>query len=172
VNRDLTEYGTAGTFSYPFTSGFSRQPLNGVKQPMSDPQIVPARAVLSVLVVDDSSEVRSLMRRILEGAGYLVCEAADGTQALSILSESTSVSAVVADIRMPNMDGWQLAAQLAKRSPRVPILFMSGYDVHLASATLPGPLLPKPFRAETLLERLNQLLKPEQKRASGELSRN
>jgi CheY-like chemotaxis protein len=132
---------------------------------MSDPQLVPARAVLSVLVVDDTSEVRSLMRRILEGAGYQVREAADGVQALSILGESTSVSAVVADIRMPKMDGWELAAQLAKRSPRVPILFMSGYDVHLASATLPGPLLPKPFRAETLLERLNQLLKPEQKSA-------
>jgi FixJ family two-component response regulator len=37
------------------------------------------------------------------------------------------LSAVVADIRMPKMDGWELAAQLAKRSPRVPILFMSGY---------------------------------------------
>jgi CheY-like chemotaxis protein len=132
---------------------------------MSDPQIGPARAVLSVLVVDDTSEVRSLMRRILEGAGYQVREAADGIQALSILGESISVSAVVADIRMPKMDGWELAAQLAKRSPRVPILFMSGYDVHLASTTLPGPLLPKPFRAETLLERLNQLLRPEQKSA-------
>jgi two-component system, cell cycle sensor histidine kinase and response regulator CckA len=132
---------------------------------MSDPQLVPARAVLSVLVVDDTSEVRSLMRRILEGAGYQVREAADGVQALSILGESTSVSAVVADIRMPKMDGWELAAQLAKRSPRVPILFMSGYDVHLASATLPGPLLPKPFRAETLLERLKQLLELKQKSA-------
>jgi CheY-like chemotaxis protein len=66
---------------------------------------------------------------------------------------------------MPKMDGWELAAQLAKRSPRVPILFMSGYDVHLASATLPGPLLPKPFRAETLLERLKQLLELKQKSA-------
>jgi hypothetical protein len=47
----------------------------------------------------------------------------------------------------------------------VPILFMSGYDVHLASATLPGPLLPKPFRAETLLERLKQLLELKQKSA-------
>jgi CheY-like chemotaxis protein len=132
---------------------------------MSDPPIVPERAAPSILVVDDTDEVRLVARRILEGAGYQVREAADGVQALSILSESTSLSAVVADIRMPKMDGWELAAQLAKRSPRVPILFMSGYDVHLASATLPGPLLPKPFRAETLLERLKQLLELQQKSA-------
>lgn len=111
-----------------------------------------------VLVVDDNDAVRTVARRALETAGYQVREAPSGVEALTILQQHGPVTAVIADIRMPHMDGWELAAQMAKYSPRMPILFISAYDAHWGSATLPGPILAKPFRAETLISRLSQLL--------------
>jgi CheY-like chemotaxis protein len=111
----------------------------------------------SVLVVDDNEDVRKLTCRILQFAGYQVREASDGYQALAVLNQSGPVDAVVADIRMPKMDGWELAARLAKRTPRPPILFISAYDAHIGSS-LPGPVLGKPFRSETLIDQLRQVL--------------
>ena len=127
--------------------------------PMAD------RSARCVLVVDDNAAVRAVVRRALETAGYQVWEAADGLEAWAILEQHGPLSAVIADIRMPNMDGWELAARLAKHSPRIPILFISAYDAHWGSATLPGPILAKPFRAETLIGRLSQLLTAEQRSA-------
>jgi CheY-like chemotaxis protein len=123
---------------------------------MSDPFTVRHRAP-SVLVVDDDEGVRGLIRRVLEGAGYQVWEAADGLQALGFLMQGV-VDAVVTDIRMPKMDGWELATHLAGMSPRLPILFISGYDAHAGTANLWGPILPKPFAAEALLDGVRQLL--------------
>jgi CheY-like chemotaxis protein len=110
-----------------------------------------------VLVVEDDEGVRVLTRRILEDAGYYVWEAPDGLQALGYLAQGV-VDAVVSDIRMPRMDGWELAAHLATLSPRLPILFISGYDAHIGTRTLPGPVLPKPFTPEALLASLQDLL--------------
>jgi two-component system, cell cycle sensor histidine kinase and response regulator CckA len=111
----------------------------------------------AVLVVDDEEALRVLTRRILEDAGYHVWEAADGLQALGFLTQGV-VDIVVTDIRMPRMDGWQLASHLAMMTPRLPILFLSGYDAHIGTRTLPGPVLAKPFTPEALLASLRDLL--------------
>jgi CheY-like chemotaxis protein len=115
-------------------------------------------SVPTILVVDDMDAVRHLARRILEAGGYRVYEAADGVEALACLARDGKVDLVVTDVRMPNMDGWELASHLAGQSPRVPVLFMSGYDEHLGSQSLLGPILPKPFTAEQLYERIRGLL--------------
>ena len=113
---------------------------------------------LSVLVVDDVESVRRLIRRALEHMGHRVLEAGDGVEALACLAQSRAVDLVITDLRMPNMDGWQLATRLSARSPRVPVLFMSGFDEHLAAETVAGPVLPKPFTAEQIEERIRQVL--------------
>jgi CheY-like chemotaxis protein len=119
-------------------------------------------AVLSILVVDDMEPVRQLARRVLESAGHRVYEAADGLEALDCLARGAVVDLVLTDLRMPNMDGWELATRLAGRSPRVPVLFMSGYDEHVGSHSLLGPVLAKPFTSDQLHERIRQLLGREQ----------
>ena len=113
---------------------------------------------LLVLVVDDVESVRRLIRRALEHMGHRVLEAGDGVEALACLAENPAVDLVITDLRMPRMDGWELATRLSRRSPRVPVLFMSGFDEHLATDTIAGPVLPKPFTAERLDDLLQQVL--------------
>ena len=72
---------------------------------------LPARS-LTVLVVEDDDGLRLLMRQVLESAGYQVCEADEGFQALSVLLQGRPVDLVVTDIRMPRMDGYELAAHM------------------------------------------------------------
>ena len=95
--------------------------------------------------MDDVESVRRLLRRVLEHTGHRVIEAGDGVEALACLAENPAVDLVITDLRMPNMDGWELATGLSGQSPRIPVLFMSGFDEHLAVETVAGPVLPKPF---------------------------
>jgi CheY-like chemotaxis protein len=131
---------------------------------MSDP-LAGRHRVPAVLVVDDDEGVRVVTRRTLEEAGYQVWEAADGVQALSFLLQGV-VDVIVSDIRMPRMDGWDLAAHLRNMTPAPPVLFVSGYDAHIGSGNLPGPVLAKPFSAERLLDAVQQLLLARQTRTA------
>jgi two-component system, cell cycle sensor histidine kinase and response regulator CckA len=110
----------------------------------------------TVLVVDDEDALRAAIRRLLEGQGYGVIEAPNGANALQLLEDTTvpKVSLVLTDLRMPVMDGRQLAAALARRHPSLPIVFMSGFTAQLMDLRLVSPdlvFLPKPFRDHDLL---------------------
>jgi CheY-like chemotaxis protein len=111
----------------------------------------------TVLVVDDEALVREMCRRTLQAAGYTVMEASDGARALGLLMQG-GVDAVVTDIRMPGMDGWELAGRLAMMSPRPAVLFITGYETHTDSTSFTGSLLEKPFRSEQLVSSVSQLL--------------
>ncbi len=117
---------------------------------------VPVRS-LTVLVVEDEDGMRLLMRQVLEGAGYQVCEADEGFQALSVLLQGRPVDLVVSDIRMPRMDGYELAAHMLALAIKVPILFVTGYVNELDATVLPGPVLTKPFEPEQLLACVRQM---------------
>lgn len=80
----------------------------------------------SVLVVDDSFTARTLQKSILETAGYDVQIAVDGEQALSVL-RANSVDAVVTDVQMPRMDGFQLLAEMKKdeRLQSIPVVLVT-----------------------------------------------
>ena len=116
---------------------------------------VPIRAP-TVLVVEDEDGLRLLMREVLEAAGFRVCEADDGFQALSVLLQGRPVDLVLSDIRMPRMDGCELAAHMAALALKVPILFVTGYGNELELNSLPGPVLAKPFRSEELVAFVRQ----------------
>src|SRR5271167_1901503 len=71
------------------------------------------------LVVDDSKTIRMILGRILRELGYEVCEAGDGKQALKVMeSEKTSVTVVLADWNMPEMNGLELLKEL-RRDPEL-----------------------------------------------------
>src|SRR3954451_9712500 len=110
----------------------------------------------TVLVVEDEDVLRGNIRRLLETAGYQVVEAPNGASALQLLDDSTgtTVGLVLTDLRMPIMDGRQLASALARRRPSLPILFMSGFTAQLMDLRLVFPnlaFLAKPFRDQDLL---------------------
>ena len=121
-----------------------------------EPSSLPLQPPLTVLVVEDEAILRAAIRRLLEGEGYAVLEAEQGAKALELLRESSgrNIHLVLTDLRMPVMDGRQLAAALARLYPRMPILFMSGFTAQLLDLRLVSPhveVLAKPFRNHDLL---------------------
>jgi two-component system cell cycle sensor histidine kinase/response regulator CckA len=110
----------------------------------------------SVLVVEDEEALRTGIRRLLQGKGYRVIEAENGATALQLLERTgpEAIALVLTDLRMPIMDGRQLAAALVRRRPHLPIVFMSGFTAQLMELRLVSPhlaFLAKPFRNEDLL---------------------
>ncbi len=115
----------------------------------------------SVLVIDDESTIRALVRRILSSARYSVTEAADGRDGLEYLAAERP-AVVITDIFMPNMEGLETIREIRRRSPDTKILAISGSDFspkYLGTAQLFGAdaVLRKPFRAAELLETVNRL---------------
>ena len=103
-----------------------------------------------VLVVDDEASVRSLVRSILEHAGYEVNEAADAVAALEIL-RSWSPEVLLTDIVMPGMSGLSLAAHAHQLHAGMPVIFMSGFASQYADELDGSVCLRKPFTANQLL---------------------
>jgi CheY-like chemotaxis protein len=110
-----------------------------------------------VLIAEDNDVLRPVLCRTMEWEGYQVVVAADGEDALRLLAEPSSVDLIITDICMPKMDGRELGLVLAEHHPEIPILFISGYAGSVVPATLPGPLLPKPFTPTQLIVGVRQL---------------
>jgi two-component system cell cycle sensor histidine kinase/response regulator CckA len=115
-------------------------------------------------VVEDEDGVRSVIRRLLQDEGYTVLEAPNGARALQLLAHGAhqEVGLVLTDLRMPVMDGRQLAAALARLHPTLPIVFMSGFTAQLMDMRLISPqmaVLPKPIRNNDLLATVRGQLK-------------
>ena len=105
--------------------------------------------------------VRSLLTRTMEAERYQVFAAGDGVEALTLLERVPPVDLVISDVSMPKMDGRELAMEMSKRHPQVPLLLISG--VYLGGvAGLPGPVLPKPFTPTALVSRVREVLSQSQ----------
>jgi CheY-like chemotaxis protein len=112
-----------------------------------------------VLVVDDDSDVRSALKETLEDAGYDVAIARTGAEGLAQLREGLRPAAVLVDVVMPMMDGWQFLAQLeadATLPAGVPIIMLSATPPQGAHAPRVAGFLAKPFSLETLLAELTR----------------
>ena len=117
----------------------------------------------TVLVVDDEEGLRSIVCRTLQQEGYGTLEAAHGAEALEVIEKAPSpVDLVVTDVVMPGMDGRELGRRLTQRWPRLPILYISAYDVNdifrRGSPRSSAPFLQKPFPPEILVTSVRQLL--------------
>ena len=78
----------------------------------------------TILIVDDEQRMRKLVRDYMIREGYTVLEAANGKQALDIFYNKGNISLVILDVMMPEMDGWQVCAEIRKTS-KVPIIMLT-----------------------------------------------
>ena len=128
---------------------------------------VPARSGSArrplILVVEDDPSVRQLTCRMLEQYGYEIMPAADGAEALQLLSgPGPGVDAVVSDVVMPGIGGTELISQLRARWPELPVLLLSGYvGEEVSYQRQPESrqaFLQKPFSPDALAAALDDLL--------------
>ena len=77
-----------------------------------------------ILVVDDESRMRKLVRDFLVKNNYEVVEAADGEEALDLFFEINDIDLVILDVMMPKMDGWQVCREIRAYS-KAPIIMLT-----------------------------------------------
>jgi two-component system cell cycle sensor histidine kinase/response regulator CckA len=116
-----------------------------------------------VLVVDDEAPIRVLVSDVLRRLGYRVLTAEHAEAALDTAREyRDSLRLVITDVVMPGRSGLDLAKELGRSMPQLPVLFMSGYHERLLAAegqVVPSRLfLQKPFALDVLAMRVRQLI--------------
>ena len=157
-----SEAGHGATFALYFPTTDEPLPLPVPASPL--PRESPTVGSELVLLVEDNSVVRGLVRKALSRHGYRVVEAASGEQALT-LAETVHghIDLILSDVVMPGMQGPELVAQLKLTRPQSKVLFMSGYpaDAFTKGQEGAGPAaewLQKPFTTGRLLQRVRELL--------------
>ena len=130
---------------------------------------------IQILVVDDESRMRKLVKDFLQREGYSVLEAGDGMEAMDIFYEQ-KIDLVILDVMMPRMDGWQTCREI-RRDSTVPIIMLTarseerdelqGFELGV------DEYISKPFSPKILVARVGALLKriygtdAEEKREAG-----
>jgi len=147
--------GTTVSVLLPVTDRVAAEPA-----PSSPP--VRASGRQTVLLVEDDSAIREVVRRILERNGYQVLTATDTAHAVDLASQGHDIDLLLTDAIMPGMLGKEVAAAVLAVQPAVRVLYMSGYaqPVLASQGTLePGiVLVEKPFTEQDLLTRIDHLL--------------
>lgn len=112
-----------------------------------------------VMLVEDEAAVRKATQKALQSFGYQVITANDGAEALAIYRQRQSeIAVVLTDMMMPIMDGMVMIERLRKMHPEVKIVAASGNFSKNWEATGVKAVLAKPYKAETLLRTLRQVL--------------
>jgi len=119
----------------------------------------------SILIVDDSSSMRQMVRFTLKNARYEVIEAVDGQDALNRLARMSAVSLIVTDLNMPNVDGIQLIRAIRSTTAHkfVPIIMLTtesqeSKKLEGKSAGATGWIV-KPFKPEQLLAVVKKVIR-------------
>ena len=115
-----------------------------------------------ILVVDDESSISDLISTSLRFVGFDVRTAANGAQALQV-AEEFQPHAIVLDVMLPDLDGFEVCRQLRSEGHTVGVLFLTakdGMDEKIAGLTIGGDdYMTKPFSLEELVARLRALLR-------------
>ena len=135
---------------------------------LPDPKMAVPHAVTlggneTILLTEDEEPVRNLMEQTLRSYGYRVLVARDGEEAVdNFRLHEKEIAMVVLDVVMPKMGGKQAYDAMAKTSPGLKVLFLSGYSanaIHESFVLLPGlPFLQKPFGPDVLARKVREVL--------------
>jgi CheY-like chemotaxis protein len=118
----------------------------------------------TILVVDDNLDIRAFAKKFLEIAGYAVITAADGEEGIRFYQQhQSSIALLLTDVRMPNMNGLELAHRVRKIDSNLPVLLMSG-DARCDWTGL--ECVPKPLRPADLIATVSRALHAKAQRAS------
>jgi CheY-like chemotaxis protein len=124
----------------------------------------PLQGTETVLLAEDEPLVRSLVSNLLRDQGYIVLEAADGLEALSMAQEYAGgqIDLLLSDVVMPQMGGRELAERLLMIFPEIKVLFMSGYaqgsTFHINALGPQVELIQKPFTPDVLLMKAREMM--------------
>ena len=115
-----------------------------------------------ILVVDDESRMRKLVKDFLVRQGYTVLEAADGMEAMDYFYDDKDIALIILDVMMPKMDGWQVCREIRMHS-KVPIIMLTarseerdelqGFDLGV------DEYISKPFSPKILVARVEAILR-------------
>ncbi|GIW55288.1 MAG: hypothetical protein KatS3mg082_1692 [Nitrospiraceae bacterium] len=153
-----SEVGQGSTFAlyFPRTVG---------EKPLAASSSLPAAMAGSetVLLVEDDQPIRDLASSFLRGQGYTVLEAPDAEAALRLADKyAGAIDALVTDLVLPGLNGWQLALHLRVKHPRLKVLYVSGWGSSVLAGfgrpIEPGMVLPKPYTPSGLVKRIRDLL--------------
>ncbi|HSW07178.1 response regulator [Aquabacterium sp.] len=120
----------------------------------------------TILIVDDSSSLRTVVKLALARAGYEVLEAGDGEQGLAQLDKAAKVNLIVSDVNMPKMDGIAFVAAVKKhaRHKFTPVIMLTteGQDAKKEQGRAAGAKawIVKPFNPPQLLDAVSKLIAP------------
>jgi CheY-like chemotaxis protein len=133
------------------------EPARVVEAP--PPVVEPSGATGTILLVEDDSALRIVVREMLSAHGYAVLEARDGDEALSLIgAHGARIGLLLTDVVMPKVGGPEVAGALRRQQPDARVLYMSGYPERTGSPGEITPLLPKPFSPQDLLRRIREVL--------------
>jgi two-component system cell cycle response regulator DivK len=126
----------------------------------------------NILIVDDYADNRELLRLMLEAAGHRVSEAEDGRTGL-VLAQTEMPDLVLADLSMPQLDGWGLLRELRadERTRRIPCAAVTAFvdkERERNFAQSFDAYIPKPFRRAELIETVERLLAERAQKAESE----
>lgn len=112
-----------------------------------------------ILLVEDEPAVAETTAEMLKHLGHEVVTVTLPSQALDLAGhEKSGFDLVISDITMPEMNGHQLAERLQRLWPDVPVLFMTGYDSHMAESSGVPFFIPKPLSLQSLAEGIKKIL--------------
>lgn len=115
-----------------------------------------------ILVVDDESRMRKLVRDFLSKKGYSVLEAADGEAAIDLFFKEKDIALIILDVMMPKMDGWQVCREIRQYS-KVPIIMLTalGSEADELKGFSYGvdEYVSKPFSPKILVARVEAILR-------------
>jgi len=151
--------GTTVKVLFPAVPGAAREPT-----PPRGEMSVPDAG--SVLVIDDTAEVRELARAILEGEGFEVSDAADGPAGVALFEAAPDqINLVLLDLTMPGWDGFETFNRLRAIRPDVRVVLSSGYSNQETTTRFAGKglagFLQKPYTVAQLLDCVAEALSDE-----------
>ncbi len=114
-----------------------------------------------VLIVDDLEEIREILSSFLEDKGYVIYTAENGREALELIKEK-EINLVLTDVRMPEMNGYDLTRTIKKMNPKIGIIIMTAYtsiytegDIRKIGA---DDFISKPFNLTNVSEKVERVI--------------